>query len=238
MKKLLLIITILTAVASYGQFTKGTRTVGINIANMNFSANNSSFDPESGGSSSSTTNNLNFSISPSMGWFMSEKLLVGGLINLNFFNSKYDAGRNNNAKNNDVTFGLGVFGRYYLGAGGFMPFLQASAGAGFGSGKETGLSTITVPGGTEKYTTERKGILNLNAGIGGGLTKMVNKNVGFDLGLNYNFISSSYNYSRVGEIQYPASSERRESKGKFSNFNNNVGVSIGMLIFLDPKTKN
>lgn len=237
MKKLLLICVALGAFSSYAQFTKGMRTVGINIASINFSSNNSSYTPDQGRTTSQSNTGLNFSISPSMGWFLSEKLLLGGTINFNYSTNKYDAGANDNSKSNNFTGGVGVFARYYLTDGNFIPYAQGYLNGAFGSGKDNGVSSVFVPGGIERYSINNTGILSGDLGLGLGLTKMVNKNVGLDIGLGYNLNITDYKYSRVGDVQYPASSERREAKGKISNTNNNVRISLGMLIFLDPKTK-
>lgn len=237
MKKLLSAIILLSAFTTYGQFTKGTRTVGINISSIGFSALNSTFYVEQIGTSSNSNNSLNLSITPSMGWFIKENVLVGGNMSVNFNNSKYTAGNNVERKGNSFTIGLGGFGRYYLGTTGFMPYLQATAGVSFGSGKNTW--DESYPTYSEKGEANQKGIFNINAGLGAGLTKMVNKNVGIDLGIGYAYTNASYDYSYVTNIQYnnPSSSETRKSDYRYKGSNHGVNFSVGFLVFLDPKTK-
>jgi hypothetical protein len=234
MKKLLLVLISFTAFVSYGQFTKGTRMVGVNIGSAGFSANSTSFDQEGVGLSTSKTNFINVSVSPSMGWFINENVVIGGNLAINFQNRNYKAGSFADSKTNDLTFGLGAFGRYYFGSSGFMPYLQASLGGAFGSGKATGNSKNSSY--SDKWEENRKGIFNLSAGVSAGITKMLNKNVGLDLGLGYSFVNSSYNYSAITNRQYVSTNtERLETKGKYSNSINGVAVSFGLLIFLDPK---
>jgi outer membrane protein len=234
MKKLLLVLISFTALSTYGQFTKGTRIVGVNIGSVGFNANNTSFDQDGVGVSTSTTNFINFSLTPSMGWFINENIVIGANLGVNFQNRNYKAGSFADSKTNDLTFGLGGYGRYYFGASGFMPYGQVSLGGAFGSGKGTGNSKNSSY--SDKWEENKKGIFNLSAGALLGLTKMVNKNIGLDLGLGYSFVNSSYNYSAITNRQFVTSNtERLETKGKYNNSTHGVAVSIGMLVFLDPK---
>ncbi len=234
MKKLWLVLISVTAISTtYGQFTKGTRIAGISIGSVGFNANNTSFDQESVGTSGSTTNFLNLSVTPSMGWFLNEKIVLGANLNINFQNRTYKSGSFADSKNNDFTIGLGGYGRYYFGASGLMPYGQVSLGGAFGSGKGSGNSKNATY--SDKWTEDKKGIFNLSAGASLGITKMITKNVGLDFGLGYLFTNSSYNYSSVTNRQYTASSERLETKGKYSNSAHGVSIAAGMLIFLDPK---
>lgn len=235
MKKLLFILLAFMCSTSYGQFTKGTRTVGLSLTSFNFSSLNSTYDVSQIGSSTTTNNNLNISITPSMGWFISEKVLVGGNLNFNIGNTKYTAGNNVTRKGNSYGVGFGGFGRYYLGSTNFMPYAQASLGAGIGSGKNTWDEVYTNY--TEKGEGNQKSIINVSAGIGLGLTKMINKNTGFDINLGYQFTNTTFNYSSVSNVQFttPPSSEVRKSEYKYTGVNNGVSFSIGFLVFLDPK---
>lgn len=234
MKKLWLLLISVTAMsATYAQFTKGTRMAGVSIGSGGFNANNTSFDQESVGTSGSTTNFINLSLTPSMGWFLNENIVLGVNVNVNFQNRVYKSGSFADSKNNDFTIGLGGYGRYYFASTGFMPYGQVSLGGAFGSGKGSGNAKNTSY--SDKWTEDKKGIFNLSAGAAFGVTKMVAKNVGFDIGLGYLFTNSSYNYSSVTNRQYAASSEKLETKGKYSNSSHGVTLSAGLLIFLDPK---
>ncbi len=235
MLKLIFISLFFISIGCYGQFTKGTRTVGLNLTSFNFSSLNSSYDVNQIGSSSNTNNSLNVSITPSMGWFISEQVLVGGSFSFNLNNSKFTAGNNVTRKGNSFTAGIGSFGRYYFGATNFMPYAQASLGVSFGSGKNTWDETYTTY--SEKGEGNQKSIFNINAGIGMGLTKMISKNTGLDISLGYGFTNSSFDYSSESNIQYnnPPSSELRKSEYKYTGVNHGASFSIGFLIFLDPK---
>ena len=235
MKKILFVFTLLGASVSYGQFTKGTRTVGFNVGSIGFSSLSSTYEPTNGGATgSSGNNNFNISLNPTMGWFINEKILVGGSININLNNSKYTEGNYLTNKGNTFTSGVGGFGRYYLGTSGFMPYGQVSLAAAFGTGTET--LNAKYSNYTTKGSGKKNGIFNFNSGIGLGLTKMVNKNTGLDLGLGYSFVLNSYKYSYEENRQYTNnSSELIKTNYKYSGTNHGVSLSLGFLIFLDPK---
>ncbi len=239
MKKLIFASLFFIALGSYGQFTKGTRTVGLSIGGLGFTNFQQTADYGNLGSSTNITNTVSVSINPSMGKFISDVLLVGGGVTINFSNSKYDGGTSNQT-GNTVTGGVNGFGRYYFGTTGFMPYGQVSLGAGFGSGKKDGDIKGTYPSGqtySSKYSEKFDGIIDLTAGAGVGLTKLVTKNIGLDLGLTYQFNSRSYKYSSVNDLVFtnPVGGEQQKSNYKYTGTSNNVQFSVGFLIFLDPK---
>ena len=235
MKKVLLAFILLYSNATYAQFIKGTRTVGINLTSIGFSNLSSSFEPTGGGSTgSSGNNNLNISITPSMGWFLSENVLIGGNLNINISAVKYTEGNYLTSKANTFTTGVGGFGRYYFGKSGFMPFAQVSLGAAFGSGTEN--LNANYSNYTTKGDGKKNGILNFNSGVGLGITKMISKNTGLDISLGYSFLLTSYKYSFEENRQYSNnSSELIKTSYKYDGRNHGGSISVGFLVFLDPK---
>lgn len=238
MKKVLFAFILLSTSVTYGQFTKGTRTVGINVASVGFSSLASTYEPTGGGSTgSSGNNNFNISITPSMGWFLNENMLVGGNLNINFNGAKYTEGNYLTSKANTFTGGVGGFGRYYFGTSGFMPYGQVSAGVAFGGGSED--LNATYSNYTTKGTGKKGGIFMFNGGVGLGLTKMITKNAGLDIGLGYSFALTSYKYTFEENRVYTITqtSELIKTSYKYSGASNGGSVSVGFLIFLDPKKK-
>ncbi|MBX9785593.1 MAG: hypothetical protein K2X48_20105 [Chitinophagaceae bacterium] len=239
MKKLFFLFLFFTSMNSFSQFTKGTRTVGLNLGGIGFTNFQQGYNYGSIGTATTTNNSFNISLQPSMGKFFSDNLLVGGGPSLNFSTNKYSS-RNNNYSGNTFTGGINVFGRYYFGAEGFMPYLQANTGVAFGGGSQKGNASGSLGSGqtyTSKYTEDFKSILNFAGGLGLGLTKLLNKNVGLDVGIAYQFNRRSFNYSSVNDVVYssPASSEQQKSTYKYTGTTNNVALSAGILVFLDPK---
>ncbi len=238
MKKVLFALLLLSATTAGAQFTKGTRTVGINVSSIGYSNLTSTFEPTNGGvTGSSGNNNFNVSITPSMGWFLSENVLIGGNLNINFSGAKYTEGNYLESNANTFTGGVGGFGRYYFGKSGFMPYAQASLGIAFGSGTEK--LSANYANYTTKGDGKKGGILAFNGGVGLGITKMLSKHTGLDIGLGYSFSSVSYKYSFEENRQYtnPSSSELLKTNYKYNGITHGGTASVGFLIFLDPKTK-
>lgn len=240
MKKVFIFLALFISMAATAQFQKGTRTFGLNLGSAGFS--NTSADATNNNGTligSDKTNRLNVSITPSYGWFINEKVLVGGSISVGISSSKYTAGTITVEKSNGFSGGIGVYGRYYFSAEGFMPYAQASLGGTMGSATYTWTRDLrTTFNSIDKGDADQKSIFNLNAGLSVGLTKMVNKHVGLDIGLGYVFTNTSYKYSSINNRQYqttPATSDEIRSNFKYSGFTNGVNLSFGFLIFLDSK---
>lgn len=235
MKKFLLIVALLPVLNGFGQFKKGTRTIGFNVASVGFSSLSSTYEATNGGTTgSSGNNNFNISFNPTMGWFINEKALVGGSLNINLSSSKYTEGNYLTNKSNTFTSGIGAFGRYYFGTSGFMPYGQVSLATAFGSGKETLDAKYTSY--TAKGSGKRSGILNFNTGVNIGVTKMVTKNTGLDISVGYAFLFNSYKYNYEENRAFTNStSELVKTNYKYSGTNHGATISLGYLIFLDPK---
>jgi hypothetical protein len=239
MKQLFLFVFLLSTFTAFAQFEKGTRTIGINLAGIGFTNYQQSFDLGSIGTSTNTNNSFNISLQPSMGKFVSNNLLIGGGPTVNLTTVKYTSS-GIDYSGNTFTGGVNVFGRYYFTGEGFLPYVQLNTGAAFGGGSQDGNLKGTLASGqtyTGKYEEKFKSIFNFNVGVGAGLTKMLNKNVGLDIGLAYQLNLRKYNYSALTNYNYsnPAGSERVESSYKFTGTTNNVSLSLGVLVFLDPK---
>jgi hypothetical protein len=239
MKKLFIVLLLLNGLNAFSQFSKGTRTVGLNLAGISFTNYQQSFDYGNLGVASNTNNGFNVSLQPSIGKFVDDKLLIGGGPSINFSTVKFTS-RGNNYSGNTFTGGVNVFGRYYFGGESFLPFLQVNTGVAFGGGSQDGEGNGTLANNqayTSKYTENFKSILNFSGGIGAGLTKMINKNVGLDISLSYGFNRRSYNYTATNNVTYtnPASSEQQKTEYKFTGTTNNVGASVGIVVFLDAK---
>jgi hypothetical protein len=239
MKQFIFCLTILLSLNSFAQFQKGTRTIGFNIGSAGFSNVGADYTNNNGNAiGSEKTNRFSLSLSPSLGWFINEKVLVGGNVTVNISSSKYTSGITDD-QSNGFTAGVGFFGRYYFSDAGFMPYGQAGLGVSFGSTSFEWVRDFRVTNNSiHKGTGDQKSIFNLNAGVGLGLTKMINKNVGLDFGVGYNFTNTSYSYAANNNIQYqttPTTSDEVKTNYKYSGFTNAGSVSAGILIFLDPK---
>jgi hypothetical protein len=105
-------------------------------------------------------------LTPQIGVFISDGLLVGGQVSLQYLKEKED-------ENPTTSFAVGPFVRYYVPAnGGFRPFLQASFNVGQISYDQDGKTNLTEYGG----------------GIGGAI--FLGPKTSFDLFIGYNHIVS------------------------------------------------
>jgi hypothetical protein len=237
MKQLFLFVFLLSTFTSFAQFEKGTRTIGFNLGSIGFTNFQQTYDLGNRGIAKDTRNTFFFSVQPSMGKFFSENLLIGGGPSLNFSTTKFTSS-GNSFSGSTFTGGVNLFGRYYFGSEGFMPYAQVNLGAAFGGGSYDGnakgdIGTLTF---TSKYTEDLKSIFNLSAGAGFGFTKLLNKHVGLDAAVYYQFNRNAYNYKSVTDRTYSNNnSDQLISEYKYAGLSNNVAVSLGIIVFLDPK---
>ncbi len=242
MKKFFLIAFVLIGITGYGQFIKGTRTLGFNFGGVGYNSRNTDDDYVDSRLGLRTKSQKDFSINfnPSYGVFVTNQLLLGGGISLSYNNSKYDEKYDFvfNSSSNSLILGLNLYSRYYFaGKNNLFPYGQINFGVGFGNG--SGEST-------EKYLSRdssivndftQKGIFNVNAGLSAGVTKMLNKNVGIDfaLGYNLNMFNSTIApvFSRV--VRGTTIESGNGGEYKSSNTTNGVSLNVGLIIFLDPQ---
>lgn len=235
MKKFFFFLLLCSVNMLYGQFTKGTRTVGAFLSSTGFSTLSSTYTASNGTNINNTKNqNFNLSLSPSMGWFIQENILIGGNLNFNLSNTKYTERSYLTNKGNNFTAGFGAFGRYYFGQSGFMPYAQVTLGTAFGSGSSD--FTANYSNYSAKGTGKQSGIFNFSGGAGLGLTKMLSKNTGLDLSVGYSFLLNSYKYSYEENRQYTNSSvEQLKTNYDYNGTTHGATISVGFLILLDPK---
>src|SRR5690606_39013787 len=67
----------LSGTSAHAQFPKGTRMVGASVANLSFNSGTSEQDVESIGNTTAKVTGFDISLSPSLGWFISENTVVG-----------------------------------------------------------------------------------------------------------------------------------------------------------------
>src|SRR6185436_9319213 len=145
------------------------------------------------GSNKSRITNYNVSINPSIGWFISDKTVVGATLNINPNGQKITYEQSGTTyqsdKSNGYNIGAGGFARNYFNSNSnFMPFGQVSLNGGFSNLKTEGFFYGT--GYKQTYTGNSNGGAFVNASFVLGLTKMLGPNAGLDFFAGYSF---SYN---------------------------------------------
>lgn len=169
---------------------------GVSVGNifLNSGSADYTFPPPTSGYSASNSS-YGISLNPSMGWFISDNTVVGGMLNIGFTHQKNHNEASGNTylknENNIFNFGIGGFARNYFSnnSNSLRPFGQLSIGAGTGSLKNEG---FFYNGTSYKDTYEGKssGSFYFNAGLLFGFTKLLNDHTGLDIAAGYSF---SYN---------------------------------------------
>lgn len=227
------------------QFTKGTRMPGATTATLLFSSTNADVTfPGAGGYTSKNTY-FNTSITPSMGWFISEHTAVGVTLNINPISSSTSLQSGGNTFQRDeysaFNFGIGVFARNYFGKGStFLPFGQVGVNAGLASEDNNGFFIANGNAYKTTYEGRSDGGFFTNANLSLGLTKMLNPHVGIDVYAGYNFsytkntlkTTTLRDENNNGSIDLTSVSEPTTKYTKHG-----LAVGVGLQIFLEKKSR-
>ena len=140
------------------QLQKGNLMVGGDIANLDFGFQKGA--------------NVNFELSPQVGYFIKDNLVVGGLVNLGV---DYQKSRGTN-----VSYGINAFGRYYVSD----PSMVLLKHARFFGEVSAGINgSNTKAEGKEAITTNGFGI-----GFGPGIAYFITPNIALEALAKYNLI--------------------------------------------------
>lgn len=139
------------------QLQKGNLLVGATLGDMNLGL-------QSGNTS------FSIAISPKVGWFIQDNIVVGGQVNLGFSTDHYA---------NEFTYGVGAFGRYYFGQKEMVVMKHARF---FAEGNFGIKGTNTDQKGTSAGSVSTNG---LGIGIGPGVAYFITPNIGLEALLKY-----------------------------------------------------
>lgn len=216
--------------------------LGASVASGYVSAGETSYSGTNQLSSTIKNTNTSISITPSAGWFLNNSTVAGGslLLNLNSQKLRQGVGGVTNKKDNisSTDFGLGGFIRYYLNTtSSLRPFIHAYFNGGSGSEKTDGVYYTSGFGGTDKssYKGNSNGRFFYNAGLNGGVTKMLNDNLGLEgfIGYGFSHTQVSNHISQVtdyGNPGTPDTTSEYEYKQSYNGHAFNFG--IGFQLFL------
>lgn len=207
MKKLLLASAVVLFGMSNAQMTKGdwvfsgNTGAGFNQVNTKFKAEGISLD----GPKMST-----FSFSPSVGYFVIDKLAIGLEATVLSTTTKYDGDK-------ETTTALGILPNatyYFVNDSKVVPYL--GAGIGYGSVKNSYKSDFIDNSFSDETTTD-----GLAWKVKGGITYMATQSLGINLGASYDQFSNKETYDNV------------EVKTNVNTF----GVNVGFSYFLKAKSQ-
>lgn len=196
-----LLVLLIAFQASNAQFSKGMRMSGATIGTAFFNSGTAEYSvPAPTTGYTVNTNSLGVNLSPQFGWFLTDKIVIGGLLTGGYKYDKTlrsDANNVTNYKNviNSFSLSLGAFARNYFSiSGGFIPFAQVSVSAGFGSSNHEGYSYNATPLYKDVFKGKSSGDFLFNGGLAVGATKMINSHVGLDFTAGYTYSINNYKY--------------------------------------------
>ncbi len=196
MKKLhLLVVALFASSLAFAQPEKGN--IFLN-GSLNFDL----------GSSSADVSTFNLGVTPKVGYFVTDKIVVGLDLGIAMNNSNDKV---SDIKTSGLAFGGGAFARYYvMPKDHFAMFFEGAVNTSFGS------SSVETTG----VSVDGPSTFSLNAGITPGISVYVSKKIALEA--NYGFLGYSSNSSELGGV--------KTSQGNFGlNLNPNTmrfGVSI------------
>jgi len=176
MKKLLLAGAVALFGLSNAQMTKGDWVVS---GNTGFGFNNVTTTVKAGGQSADGPKVSTFSITPSVGYFVIDKLAVGIDLGLTSATTKYEG-----TKATTTSFSVMPTATYYFANDSkFVPFL--GAGIGYASVKNKGEMNVLGVSASDETTTD-----GLAWKVKGGVTYMATQSLGINLGVSYDQFSN------------------------------------------------
>jgi hypothetical protein len=235
------LILIFSGLLSSAQFEKRMIMAGSSVSSAMVSGGKTDYTAPNATPSTVNNTNINVSITPSLGWFINSKTVIGGSLLLTYNRQKQShtvngtTDRKDNSNNTD--FGIGGFLRYYLGdASGVKPFLHAYLNGGSGSGSTDGVSYSTVEKSTYKGDVSDK--FFYNAGLNLGITRMFSPSAGLDIFAGYGYSHTKF-HQRIDYVydytnpSMPDLTGYSEYDQKFSGHALNIG--IGFQVFISKR---
>ncbi|HZY37916.1 MAG TPA: hypothetical protein VFE53_14760 [Mucilaginibacter sp.] len=178
------------------QGSKGNLFVGTDIGSTSYNSINMSTNTN-GNIITSDTKEYTIGVAPAIGIFLSDHLVFGGDLSVNYTYDKDNETDNSggavlssSSTRNITHFDIGPFVRYYFFAdkpSKTMFYLQANGtvGAGSGSGSITDASAVAT-------NSNISGLFVYSAGGSVGISHYILKNVGLNFGLGYSYLHQSY----------------------------------------------
>jgi hypothetical protein len=238
---------LLAGIRSSAQFNKGEKMVGASVASIFFNSGNSDISVASIGNNISKITSYGVNITPSIGWFISEKTAIGATLNINPNGQKTTYEQSGSTyqsdQSNGFNIGVGGFARNYFSRNNtLLPFGQFSLNAGISNLKTEGFFYGGAGPTAYKlsYSGNSSGGFFANANFSAGFTKMMGENAGLDfyIGYNYSYNKNTFKRTSLRDIGNDGTIDERgenETTTKFTNHGFVLG--LGFQIFLKGKTK-
>ena len=242
MKRIAFISLVLLGGTVQAQLKKGNLIAGASIGSIFYNASKTTLEvpPPTTGYS---TNNSSYgiSITPNVGKFLTDRIAVGLLLDINIEKEKTTSEANGNTfqknESTSTTFGAGVFARNYFSGTKNVPFVQILAAASTGTFKNEG---FYYNGNTYKdvFSGKGSGIFSVRTGLLFGFTRFLSQNAGIDVAAGYNLKYSKFTLTSVTTRDVGINGtvdETYNSKPTQKTTEHGFALSVGLQIFLDHK---
>ena len=242
------LLLLVSTITLHAQFAKGDRMVGASVASIFFNSGSADISVVSIGSNTSEITNYGVSISPSLGWFISDKTVLGGTLNINPNGQKTTYAQSGTTyqsdKSNGFNIGVGGFVRnYFSGKSSLSPFGQISLNGGISSLKTEGFfyGGGAGPGAYKiTYSGNSTGGSFANATFTGGVSKMMGENAGLDfyIGYGYSYNKNTFKKTTLRDIGNDGSIDERGENETITKYTNHGFIfGVGFQVFLRGKKK-
>lgn len=239
---LVLALILTTGTAVKAQFKKGQLMPGITVGSIFFNSGKTVYSappPTSG--YTSNTNSVGISLSPSLGWFITDRTVVGGRFSGNYRYDKYlDASNNVTFRKKEdriMQWGLGAFVRnYFSQAGRFIPFGQVAVDGGLGSARTEGFNYTSTY--RETYKGKSGSSSFVNAGVSAGVTRLLGDQVGLDLAIGYTFSHTQQKFTTdtFRDVGIDGTIDETLKSEVTTRMNNHgVTLSMGIQVFIGKR---
>jgi hypothetical protein len=220
----------LTPVAA--QSLKGTLFAGTSIGSTSYTQTTNNYDYADGGNKNTDAHAYSLSLSPSMGVFVTNHLIVGGSLGLSYAHNKTNSSNTEGGSTAETTFtntttvNLGPFLRYYFYENKplrTMLYMQAQGtiGTGGGSSSGSGFNNATWTSGASL-----------------GVTHFIGRNVGMDFAIGY---AHNYEYSKDNNQTLTAldngGSTTKPNNYSLATSSDGFTLSVGFHWFFHPHGK-
>jgi hypothetical protein len=237
MKKVMLCaIALATFIGSQAQNKKGNLLVGVTLGSGGYSSSENDYMY----STSPTVYNgdsksFYIGISPDVGLYLTDRLILGAYVGLSYSNGKSHSGNStttttSTSESNSLYFSAGPYSRLYLGKMNSkgMPYVQINTGLSFyPSDNGEGFNSTN----TTHYTYKTKNYFNWSLGPRVGYEHFFNEHIGMHYYIGYNYSKSKYKYEydyTVGGTDYSY---------EYNTHSHNINFGVGLQMHLNCKKK-
>ena len=229
----------------FAQLSKGTLFVGPTIGTGNYNSVNNNFEYADSGLRKTTNHNFGISAGPQIGVFLTDHIVVGGNLGVDYTHNKTNVSstegnlNNNNTERSTLTINVGPFARYYFfntTPGSTVMFAQMNARVGTGNGSSSGNGDNNVN--TFSSAGKISNVFNWNAGGSLGVTHFIQKKVGLDLFAGYTYGTDKSHNINTTTFTPKAGGPNSVNTSEYdlTTHNNNFVVGAGFHWFFSHKS--